>query len=357
MQAYPKPEGELFFGVVPWLLCLAVCAIEGSALRRIRIPRLVWFVLAIIFVQTLGFIVILFTGGFVTSVAGIPIRATNPTRILTGIAIATALLLALSAPLRQRARAAVRSPAGLAIIFTLLAMWLSLGPVPQTRGQALPGLGLYNVLYEHVPGFDGLRVPARYAMIAGVFLSVVAGFGTAALIRRTRSSAAAIVLGVVFLIEVAFAPMPLNLTWGDGGVPPPPRVERAADAPPVYHQLAAMADGTVVAEFPFGDPAWELRYVYYSTVHWKRLVNGYSGAFPHGYKVRVALLQRIAESPDEAWRALRDAGTTHVVVHDAAFAAGEADLVKQWLDDHFAVEIARFGGDLLYDVTGVWPPP
>ena len=357
MQAYPKPEGELFFGVVPWLLCLAVCAIEGSALRRIRIQRLVWFVLAIIFVQTLGFIVILFTGGFVTSVAGIPIRATNPTRILTGIAIATALLLALSAPLRQSARAAVRSPAGLAIIFTLLAMWLSLGPVPQTRGQALPGLGLYNVLYEHVPGFDGLRVPARYAMIAGVFLSVVAGFGTAALIRRTRSSAAAIVLGVVFLIEVAFAPMPLNLTWGDGGVPPPPRVERAADASPVYHQLAAMADGTVVAEFPFGDPAWELRYVYYSTVHWKRLVNGYSGAFPHGYKVRVALLQRIAENPDEAWRALRDAGTTHVVVHDAAFAAGEADLVKQWLDDHFAVEIGRFGGDLLYDVTGVWPPP
>ena len=45
--------------------------------------------------------------------------------------------------------------------------------------------------------------------------------------------------------------------------------------------------------------------MYYATVHWKRLVNGYSGAFPQGYKVRVARLQRVAEEPDAAWQALR----------------------------------------------------
>ena len=236
-------------------------------------------------------------------------------------------------------------------------MWLSLGPLPQSRGQTLPGLGLYGVLYEHVPGFAGLRVPARYAMIAGLFLSVVAGCGAAALVSRFRAGAAvAAVLAIMYLIEVAFVPMPRNLAWGDGAIRPPPRVESAADAPPVYHQLARMPAGTVVTELPFGDPAWELRYVYYSTVHWHRLVNGYSGGFPQGYKVRVALLQRIAEDPDEAWRALREAGTTHVVVHEAAFAPGDADVVKRWLADHFAVEIARFGSDLLFDVTGVWPP-
>ena len=62
-----------------------------------------------------------------------------------------------------------------------------------------------------------------------------------------------------------------------------------------------MPDAVVAAEFPFGDPAWELRYVYYSTVHWKRLVNGYSGGFPQSYKVRVARLQRVTEDPDAAW--------------------------------------------------------
>jgi hypothetical protein len=365
LQAYPKPEGELFFGVVPWVLAaVAVAALgarEASPSRPVRKAGLsnvlTWILLATLAVQTIGFIAILFTGGFVTSLAGIPLRATNPLRILTGIALAAALLLALSPRARQYARDTLRSPAGFCLLLVLITMWLSLGPLAQSRGRTLPGLGLYAVLYEYVPGFEGLRVPARYAMIAGLFLSVVAGFGAAALLNRVRAAAiAAAGMAVAFLIEVAFVPMPLNLTWGDGAVAPPPRVERAADAPAVYHQLATMPAATVVAEFPFGDPAWELRYVYYATVHWKRLVNGYSGAFPHGYKVRVALLQRIAEHPDEAWRALREAGTTHVVVHEAAFAAGEAAVVTRWLDDHFAVEIARFGSDVLYDVRGVWPP-
>ena len=369
MQAYPKPEGELFFGVVPWLL-VAIFVMAGvkagpstvvdrvSAVVAPRFSRAVTAILGIaLVIQAIGFVAILLTGGFITSLAGIPIRATNPTRILTGIAIALTLLLAISSSTRERARHLFRSPAGLCLVLMLLAMWLSLGPLPQSRGQTLPGLGLYNVLYEHVPGFAGLRVPARYAMIAGLFLSVVAGFGASALLSRVRAGVPiAAATAVAFLIEAAFVPMPRNLTWGDGAIAPPPRVEPAAEAPAVYHQLATMSTGTVVAELPFGDPAWELRYVYYSTVHWQRLVNGYSGAFPRGYKVRVALLQRISENPEEAWRALRDAGTTHVVVHEAAFAPGQAVLVKRWLADHFAVEIARFGDDSLYDVTGVWPP-
>jgi hypothetical protein len=361
MQAYPKPEGELFFGAVPWVL--AGMAILSGATTRLKpgaagFNRTIsWTIAILIIIQALGFIAILLTGGFITSLAGVPIRATNPTRILIGIAIALTLLLAISPSARRLAHTTLRSPAALCLAFTVLALWLSLGPMPQSRGRALQGLGLYNLLYEHVPGFAGLRVPARYAMIAGLFLSVMAGFGAATIISRVKAGAAIVTaLAVAFLIEVAFVPLPRNLTWGDGAIAPPPRVEPAAGAPAVYHQLASMPAGTVVAELPFGDPAWELRYVYYSTVHWQRLVNGYSGAFPHNYKVRVALLQRVAENPDDAWRALRDAGTTHVVVHEDAFAAGEADVVKRWLDDHFAVEIARFGGDRLYDVSGVWPP-
>ena len=112
---------------------------------------------------------------------------------------------------------------------------------------------------------------------------------------------------------------------------PPARVEPAAAAPPVYSTLAAMPESRVITEFPFGDPAWELRYVYYSTVHWKRLVNGYSGAFPRGYHVRAARLQRLADNPDEAWQVLRDTGTTHVIVHHDAFQPGGAQAIERWL--------------------------
>ena len=360
LRPYPKPEGELFFGLVPWVLFVVAVAwlcIPGvvSALRDSRRRIVVGGLIGFIGVQSIALIAIAFTGGFVTSVAGIQVRASNPAPIVAGVVVAGVALFALAPSLRPGCRDAARSPVFVSAVLTIVALWLSLGPVPQTFGQPLQIPGLYNVFTEWVPGFDSLRVPARYAMIAVLFLSVTAGFGAARMFGRTHWSVG-VVLGLAFLVEAAFVPMTVNATWNESGVPPPARVEAAADAPAVYHTLAALPDGTVVAEFPFGDPEWELRYVYYSTVHWKRLLNGYSGGFPQGYRARVALLQRVREYPDAAWRALRDAGTTHVVVHGRALPPGEAALITQWLTDHFAVEIARFGDDVLFDVTGVWPP-
>jgi hypothetical protein len=356
MAAYPKPEGALFFGVVPNLLFLVALTQLGRLRSRRRMPpRHGWrsvattILVAVIVIQVAGFIGVLFTGGFITNVAGIPVRATNPSRILVGVGTAVALLLAVSGDARYRAAAICRSPLALAVSLTVLAVWLSLGPVAQSRGRVLPGLGLYGVLYDHVPGFNGLRVPARYAMVAAVFLCVVAGYGAAALIRRrSKPTLVAIPISIVFLLEAAFAPMLLNQTWGDGGVIPPPTIVPSARAPDVYRRLAELNDAHVIAEFPFGDPAWELRYVYYSTAHWKRLVNGYSGGFPQGYKVRVAYLQRLVEDPGAAWNSLIGAGTTHVVVHEAAYSGSGAQEVDLWLRAHGAQLLDRYGTDVLY---------
>ena len=63
----------------------------------------------------------------------------------------------------------------------------------------------------------------------------------------------------------------------------------------MYARVAALPAGTAITEFPFGDAAWEIRYVYYSAAHWKPITNGYSGNFPPNYKERVARLQRVHE--------------------------------------------------------------
>jgi hypothetical protein len=348
VQAFPKPEGELFFGLVP--LLLFAIAIAGHLRIDLR-SRRVAVLTAIIAVQLAGLVGVLATGGFVTSFLNVPIRATHPARILSGVVLATAALVALSPDVRSRLRAAWASPLTLAIALTVLAAWLSLGPLPQTRGQPLSGLGLYGTLYEHVPGFSGLRVPARYAMVAALFLSIVAGYGARVVVGRlARPLFGVAAMAALLLIDLAFAPMAVNATWAaDAGIAPPDRVEPAARAPAVYRQLAAMPDAQVVAEFPFGDPAWELRYVYYSTVHWKRLVNGYSGGFPQRYKVRVARLQRVADDPVAAWQTLADAGTTHVVVHDAAL-ANEAAGIHAWLQSQGARTVGRYGSDVLYSL-------
>ena len=83
-------------------------------------------------------------------------------------------------------------------------------------------------------------------------------------------------------------------------------------------------------------------------MHWKRLVNGHSGGFPRSYTVLAALLTRLAADPDAAWRALRDAGTSHAIVHRSGFANGQAGNVEDWLMAHGARLSQMFGDDALY---------
>lgn len=371
LQTFPKPEGELFLGLVSALLAvIGIVAATGGARansqaddvlfapaggRRRSSVAVLGFLLGLVACAlAAGLVGILLTGGFVTSIGGIPVRATNATRLLVQLAVVFALAVALSSRFRRIVGQLAVSPAGIAGVSLVLALWLSLGPVAHTRGQAIEGLGLYSLLLEHLPGFAGLRVPARYAMVAAVYLCVLAGIGAAWVMRprlNGRSARPALVmLSLAGLLEGAFVPMPINQTWGEGAVVPPARVEPASSAPAVYRHLASAAGELVIAEFPFGDPAWELRYVYYATVHRKRILNGYSGGFPQGYTVRVARFQRVATAPDEAWTALADAGTTHVVVHESALPAGEPQVLRGWLESRGAREIGRFGNDVLYDL-------
>jgi hypothetical protein len=161
--------------------------------------------------------------------------------------------------------------------------------------------------------------------------------------------------------------MEMNRTWAQNEATPPARVFPAASlahrlvrrsesaggslggAPPIYARVAALPAGSVLTEFPFGDAAWEIRYVYYAAAHWKPITNGYSGGFPPRYKERVARLQRVAANPEASWQALKDSGTTHVVLHRNAFAnAADADTVEAWLKAHGATELERFDdGDIL----------
>jgi hypothetical protein len=107
-----------------------------------------------------------------------------------------------------------------------------------------------------------------------------------------------------------------------------------------------------VAEFPFGDPAWEIRAVYYAAAHGKRIVNGYSGAFPLGYRRRVAALRRFQVDGPAAWDALVEAGTTHVVVHTPAFAnPDDGRALLAWLNARGARRVTSYAeGDALYEL-------
>ena len=80
----------------------------------------------------------------------------------------------------------------------------------------------------------------------------------------------------------------------------------------------------VLAELPLGQPDYDLRAMYYSIVHWRPILNGYSGFFPLQYgRAIVALNEVPAPSGRCRWRCCAELGATHVIVHEGAYLDAE----------------------------------
>ena len=203
-----------------------------------------------------------------------------------------------------------------------------------------------------VPGFDGLRVPARFGMLVALCLSVLAGLGLHQLTRRRLHAGGWLALAALLvLLEGGAAPIPLNAGEPpDAYAAPTTELYVGGRPPPVYQAIADLDSDAVVLELPLGSRAWDVRAVFYSTTHWRRLVNGYSGGFPQRYVAAVAAVSRLDVDPALAWSAVRSSGATHVVVHRAAYPNGADAVVVQWLEARGAARRRSFGTDVLYEL-------
>ncbi|MEZ5291268.1 MAG: hypothetical protein R2745_09305 [Vicinamibacterales bacterium] len=363
LNRFPQPEGDLFFGAVPWLMALASVGLWAARARVAsrdtpfgRTPfteRLaVGLVLATAAVVVAAILIAL-TGGGTWTIGGIALRATSVRRTL---AVGALLLLAgliVSPRWREAARSNPTDLTPLLVAAIVFAIVMSLGPAPRAGGGRLSGLELYRLFFDYVPGFDGLRVPARFAMVAAAMLATLAGYSLGALARRRFGTAALTVLGVAFLAESYAAPVDVNVNWEAGTRYERPwsEVHRLNEGPLAYRHLLLMPNDTTVVELPFGDRAWDLRYVYYAGLHGKRIVNGYSGYFPPDYGRRTAQLQAALGTPVAAWEAVTSAGATHVLVHESAFRGTEGPATTRWAERMGATRVATFAdGDVLLAV-------
>ena len=117
----------------------------------------------------------------------------------------------------------------------------------------------------------------------------------------------------------------------------------------VYDAIAASPAGTVVVEFPFGDPATEITYTFFAGGHRKPIVNGYSGYFPAHYVALVARLSHLPAASTSAWDALMSSGATHAIVHEGADVIG-GPTTSLWLQQHGARAITVSGSDRLFQL-------
>jgi hypothetical protein len=242
---------------------------------------------------------------------------------------------------------------GFVAVAALLAAWLSLGPAPSWGGQPHPGLGLYSLFQQFVPGMSAVRVSSRFASVFLMFLAVLAGMGAAHLARLGRQASVAMVVlaGGVLIAANAPRPFPLNGEIIPADVRPPAAYLRPSPTPPqVYRYVAALGEPTVIAELPFGDLWYSTRYLYFSTFHWKRTVNGFTSIFPPRFIEHARWLINPPRTPGEAWRELQASGATHVIVHTGAWDEAMALQVLAFLESHGAKSHGRFDGAVVYEL-------
>jgi hypothetical protein len=187
-------------------------------------------------------------------------------------------------------------------------MWLAMGlaGLVLSFGAALPG---YEYLYRGVPLLQGIRASVRFGYLVLAAVAALAGFGLALMRTRTADRPGlrmALSAAALALVTIEAARLPLGYT-------------RAHRTPRAYVALAEERVNAVV-ELPLYEPAMfflNSPYMLHSTVHWKPLLNGYSGFRPESYDRHFHALR---DFPDAATLAyLRSFGVTHVAVHAAQF--------------------------------------
>ena len=241
---------------------------------------------------------------------------------------------------------------GLTAIMLALAFWLSLGPEIRRAGVTLDWPGLYTVLYQYVPGFTALRVPGRYASLVFLFLGIAAAVGVAAIESRSRRLAQIVAVGslLVFLNYSVPSPIGLNQELPSAVLanPAPAYLTPRNALPAIYQAVDSLRPTAILAELPFGDPWYDLRYMYFSALHRRQLLNGYSGLFPPSFLARQRVLARPLLDPEASARAI--GGATHVIVHRQAWRDDTGARVSAWLEQFGARLIAEGDGAALYEL-------
>ena len=273
---------------------------------------------------------------------------------LIAIGLATALVV-LSPRFRARARVWLATPIAFFTIMTAFAIVMSFGPDIRARGRLIADTNLYAAFYTYVPGVDGLRAAARFAMIVTLGLAVLAGCAAARL-ASSRWRFAVWIAAALIVVEGCSVPLTINYSSADyqqAGLAALPESLDTDATRTLYRAVAALPDRAAIVELPLGEPAFDIRYVFYSTRHWRRLVNGYSGGAPAEYGLLSEALKELFHDPDRAWAALASSGATHVVVHEASYLGGDGAVVTSWIRRHGSRDLASFGGDRVFELPRV----
>jgi hypothetical protein len=229
----------------------------------------------------------------------------------------------------------------------VLAFIFSLGPIIKFNGREI-ATGPYILLFKYIPGFDGLRVPARLAIFVVFSLSLFAAFGVKYMMLKLKGN-----YGRIGLIFVLTAIILIEYNSFSSAKPTLYPIETGDKIPAVYKWLAKQEGDFGIIELPAGEQALpgDLIYIYFSIYHWKGLVNGYSGYFPPAYNL---IKEAVKNLPDAISKGLlKDIGVRYIVLHGKRYDAERLDGMKAaFIKDEDLKLVSQFDDDYVYELKG-----
>jgi hypothetical protein len=233
--------------------------------------------------------------------------------------------------------------------------WRELDPWPRgllAAGAATAALSFpifFDPLARLLPGLGAMRVPARFDAFTSL---AIVWLAAAALDRRlrgrwpaSRRRGALIVTVVTALLLLEVCPRPVG--WDE--------LEDEDDFPDVTQWIADQPDVHALLEVPLADPSLptpylvNISYMYYGTLHWKPLVNGYSAHAPFATEW---LSQRCCwPAPDaDTLARLRRWGVTHILIHRSELPLWQRLELDRWEATGQAERLYAGGGDRVYRI-------
>ena len=233
------------------------------------------------------------------------------------------------------------------LLIALIAFVLSLGYPLHFFGYTLNIDLPYKYLFEYFPGFKSMRVPSRFGFIIMLSLSVFAAYGMSRFIG-SKPKIKKLVISFIFvslvISESIYIPV-FNMTMPVG-----------REIPEVYQWLANETGDFAIVELPsnfFSDT----EYMYYSTYHWKKLANGYSGFVPENYSDTIQTLMTFPSS--ESIYLLRANEIKYMVIHSSELDGSQWNCTSTAINE-YSDEVSlkkEFGTDYVFEINSTCAAP
>jgi hypothetical protein len=213
---------------------------------------------------------------------------------------------------------------------------LSLGPSILRGAESWSAFGMLSSL----PGMAAFRAPARFALLVLLGVSGLTAFGAGFLQAHVRR-------GGVLLCAL----LPIMLSeWYV--VKFPAGKPRPSPIPEIY-RTEAIANARALVSLPDyrGAPDWfrGSDYLYYSTAHWRPIVNGFGRAEPPDHPHVVSHMKAFP-GPNNA-RTMRALGVEYLVFHAARQPGNSQEIVDEAMRIGEYELVRRIGDDYLFKVV------